>query len=187
MLLVQLMLAMLTLLSGGKAKEAYLVVQGERITVEAATSLGSINCTYTGNRSGDTLYINKQTLKGERLVLSLPVKDFGCGNLLLNRDFQRTLKAGNHPLVRVEVLELTQQTQQLIGTLRLQLAGKTQVLRGVRFCNQPGQKLSTTLCLSFSDYELATPNKLGGLVKVEEELQVKVELLLAQQSNITFK
>lgn len=187
MLVMQLMLAMLMLLPGGKAKEAYLVVRGERITVEAATSLGSINCTYTGSRQGDTLYVNKQIAKGERLVLNLPVKDFGCGNMLLNRDFQRTLKASDYPLVRVEVLEITQQGQELTGVLRLQLAGKSQVLRGVRFCSLPGQKLSTVLCLSFSDYELDTPNKLGGLVKVEEKLQVKVELLLAQQSFSKYK
>ena len=91
MLVVQLMIAMLMLLPGKATKEAYLVVRGERITLEAATSLGVINCTYTGSRQGDTLYVNRQTAKNERLVLSLPVKQFGCGNLLLNRDFQRTL------------------------------------------------------------------------------------------------
>ena len=179
MLLVQLMMALLLLFPDKAAKEGYLVVRGERITVKAATSVGNIDCAYNSSRPGDTLYINRQAARGKGLVLSLPVKAFGCGNLLLTRDFQRTLKAGDYPLVRVEVLELVQEGQQLVGALRLQLAGKTQVLRGVNFSSQAGQKLSTTLCLSFSDFELATPNKLGGLVKVEEEMQVKVELLLA--------
>ncbi|GAA4433704.1 hypothetical protein GCM10023188_23610 [Pontibacter saemangeumensis] len=179
MLLVQLMLALLSLFPGRAAKESYLVVLGERITVKAATSMGNINCTYSSSRQGDTLFINRQVAQGEGLMLRLPVKGFGCGNLLLTRDFQRTLKAGEYPLVRVEMLELVQEGQQLKGTLRLQLAGKTQVLRGVNFASHAGNKLSTTLCLSFSDFALATPHKLGGLVKVEEEMQVNVELLLA--------
>ncbi|GEO03598.1 hypothetical protein AAE02nite_12620 [Adhaeribacter aerolatus] len=170
------------LFPGRVAKEAYLVVRGERITVQASTSLGDINCSYSENRPGDTLYLNRPIGPRERLVLNLPVKEFACGNMLLNRDFQRTLKSGDHPLVQVEVLELVQNGPHFLGKLRLQVAGKNQVLRGVDFRRQAGQKLSTKLCLSFPDYELSTPQKLGGLVKVEEELQVTVELLLAPQT-----
>ena len=181
MLLLYILMPWMLLFTGREAKEAFLVVWGERIKVQAATSLGAINCSYSCNRQGDTLYLNRTVVPADRLVLSLPVKEFGCGNMLLTRDFQRTLKSGNYPMVRVEVLELVQDGQRYLGKLRLQLAGKTQVLRGVSFCRQPGQILSTKLCLSFLDYELATPQKLGGLVKVEEELQVTVVLLLAPQ------
>jgi hypothetical protein len=182
MLLLYVLMPLMLLFPGRVAKEAYLLVRGERITVQAATSLGDIHCSYFKNRQGDTLYLNRQVVPQERLVLNLPVKDFGCGNLLLTRDFQRTLKSGDYPMVRVEVLELVQDGQRYLGKLRLQLAGKTQVLQGVNFCRQSGQKLSTKLFLSFLDYDLSTPQKLGGLVKVEEELQVTVELLLAPQT-----
>jgi hypothetical protein len=183
LLLLPILTVWMLLFPGQVAKEAYLVVRGARITVQATTSLGAIHCSYSCSRQGDMLYLNRQLVQRERLVLSLPVKDFGCGNLLLSRDFQRTLKSRDYPMVRVEVQELVQEGQQLQGRLRLQLAGKTKILRGVRFCRQAGQRLSTKLCLSFSEFELATPQKLGGLVKVEEELQVTVELLLAPQPN----
>lgn len=179
MLLSKIVLVLLFLLPGFAAQEQYLVVRGKRVSVQAVTSVGAINCSFENTHQADTLFLNRQAGQNERLVMELPVKAFGCGNILLNRDFHRTLKSETYPEIKVTVLEMKQDGQRMKGCLLVQLAGKKQVYRNVNFCRKPGQRLSATLCLQFSDFELAMPKKFGGLVKVDEELKVTVDLLLA--------
>ncbi|MFC6997954.1 hypothetical protein [Rufibacter roseus] len=179
MLLSNIVLVLLLLFPGFTTDEQYLVVRGKRISVQAMTSVGAINCSYENTRQADTLFLNRLVGKNERLVMELPVKEFGCGNPLLNRDFHRTLKAETYPEIQVAVLEMKQEGQRMKGAILVQLAGKKQVYRNVNFCRKPGQRLSATLCLLFSDFDLTMPKKFGGLVKVDEELKVTVDLLIA--------
>ncbi|QCR21480.1 hypothetical protein [Pontibacter sp. SGAir0037] len=182
---MRILLALLLLaVSGLLPKEEALVVREKRITVQASTTLGSISCQYKAESRLDTLLINKPLSAKEKLCLRIPVKEFGCGNLLLNKDFQRTLNTQQYPTVYVEVLELQQLRKGYAGTLRLQLAGKSKLLQQVHFYRAEEankEVLRADLCLNFSDFDLHTPRKLGGMVKVEEELNVIVDLVLLPQ------
>ncbi|MCC9165835.1 YceI family protein [Pontibacter harenae] len=182
--LLRLVLSAVFMIAGLIPKSEFVVVRGEKVRVQANTSIGSINCTYSSAGKRDTLFLNKAILKQDRLSIAIPVKKFSCGNILLNKDFQHTLNAQNHPFVQVDVLELNKHKNTITGTLLLMLAGKSKVLKDVSFyviTNSKAQTLATDLCLSFTDFELATPKKMGGMVKVDDDLQISVELQLCAE------
>ncbi|MBJ6119465.1 hypothetical protein JAO76_14745 [Pontibacter sp. BT310] len=165
-------------------KKEFVVISGNKITVAAATSLGTINCAYTSSSSQkDTLLLNTQIPRVERLKLAIPVKEFDCGNVLLNRDFAKALNVGQHPYTRIEVVYLKREGKGYKGNLNLLVAGKTIPLQNVSFtsCVAKGvNNLKSNICLNFSEIGLATPKKMGGLFKVEDELRVTVELQLTE-------
>ncbi|MCP2043315.1 hypothetical protein [Pontibacter sp. HSC-36F09] len=163
-------------------KEEFVVITGNRVSVAAGTSLGNINCAYTSSTQKDTLVLNKQIPQSDRLRLAIPVKEFNCGNVFLNKDFAKALNASQHPYTKIEVVCLKQEGKGYKGNLNLIVSGKTIPLRDVTFTVYPGTgvtNLRGNICLNFSEIGLATPKKMGGLFKVEDKLQVSVELQLA--------
>jgi hypothetical protein len=182
MLLIRIFVVAASMLSAALLpKEEFVVVKGNKITVQAHTSLGTINCAYTGSSQKDTLYLNRQHLKKDRLKLTIPVEKFNCGNLLLNRDFANTLNVKQHPEIEIELISLKKQGKDYRGALELELAGKTILLDDVQFYTCSGNTsdlLKSNICLNFSEIGLATPKKMGGLFKVQDELRITVELYL---------
>ena len=187
---VSIFLVAVTMLSAAvlPKKEEFVVIKGNKITVAAGTSLGDINCAYTSSSQKDTLFLNRQIPQRERLRLAIPVKEFNCGNLLLNKDFANTLNVKEYPYIRIELVRLDKQNKEYRGALQLEVAGKTIVLDDVQFqtCSaKTADLLKSNICLNFSEIGLETPRKMGGLFKVEDELQITVELQVNKPSKAT--
>ncbi|MDO6392050.1 hypothetical protein Q4E40_18080 [Pontibacter sp. BT731] len=162
-------------------KREYVVITGNKVSVAAGTSLGNINCAYTSSQK-DTLELNRQIPQRDRLRLDIPVKEFNCGNVFLNKDFAKALNASQHPYAKIEVVCLKKEGRDYKGNLNLIVAGKIIPLQNVSFHSYPGKgvtNLKSNICLNFSEIGLATPKKMGGLFKVEDKLQVMVELQVA--------
>lgn len=187
MLLIRIFVVAASMMSAALLpKEEFVVVKGNKITVQAHTSLGAVNCAYTSSSQKDTLYLNRQQLKKDRLKLTIPVEKFNCGNLLLNRDFANTLNVKQHPEIEIELISLKRQGKDYRGELKLELAGKSIPLDDVQFItcsSNNAELLKSNICLNFSEIGLATPKKLGGLFKVQDELQITVELYLTPRQH----
>src|SRR5690606_32015745 len=77
--------------------KANLVIQGQRVVGSWQTSVGGFKCVFENETTGETVAVQGGSQNGATLLLlSIPVKEFGCGNFLLNRDFQKTLKVTEH-------------------------------------------------------------------------------------------
>ena len=167
-------------------KEEFVVITGNRVSVAAGTSLGNINCAYTSSTQKDTLVLNRHIPQSDRLRLAIPVKEFNCGNVFLNKDFAKALNASQHPYTKIEVVCLKQEGKSYKGNLNLIVSGRNIPLRDVNFTAYPGKgvtNLRGNICLNFSELGLATPKKMGGLFKVEDELQVTVELQVVEHGS----
>ncbi|TXK37483.1 hypothetical protein FVR03_15240 [Pontibacter qinzhouensis] len=186
MLLIPILLAVAALANVvSPPKEEFVVVKGSKITVQAATSLGNINCSYSCNSQQDTLLLNTLLLKKDRLKVTIPVNQFGCGNPLLNRDFQQTLNAKEYPNIRIEVMSLKKVGKEYKGALKFEVGGKTIMMDDVSFnmfSAQGATYMKSNICLNFTEIGLKAPKKLGGLFKVDEELQIIVELQVSNKA-----
>lgn len=161
------------------ASTDYLVITEKKITVNGNTSLGGFNCKYNVPQQNDTLFIANMT--ANPYCFAIPVESFACGNFLLNRDFQYTLKAEEYPEITVKVLSLKRQQSSLIGNIELSLVGKTKLLKDVSFIKMVnGEKTSIVASFVFyaSEFQLTPPRRLGGMIKADDEMDVAVELTL---------
>lgn len=163
-------------------KEPFLVIEGKSITVTGNTSLGGFTCDYTIAEKSDTLFIAQ--LPFSPYNFSIPVKEFQCGNFLLNRDFQHTLKEKEFPQVSVQVLNLVQTgDKSYTGTIMLSLVGKYKKFKNVDFfilSDKNKLSLNASFVVLASEFALKPPSKLGGMIKADDALDIKVSLLLQQ-------
>ncbi len=68
------------------------------------------------------------------------------------------------------------------------MAGKTLLLNDVEFkaiSEDNADLLKSNICLNFSELGLKAPKKMGGLFKVQDELQITVELQVIDQQSKT--
>lgn len=171
---MRVLLILLLILFNPYLKEREVIVTKKVITVSGQTSIGGFNCDYAKNGLKDTLYIDFDK-SGKELVFDIPVNDFSCGNFLLNRDFRKTIKAEKYPSARVKVGNLQSNYGHYTCDLNVNIVGKTLNFKALVLKRTP-QGVSGNLVLSFDDLELDTPKKMGGLIKVEEELHLEIQL-----------
>lgn len=151
-------------------KSNYLLINSKKFTVEGSTSIGNFTCDYD-LKIKDTLFLNKKSA----LIYKLPIKEFGCGNFMLNRDFRKTLKEKEHPQVSIVLSDVRQSGVNYLYTLHLDLAGKKKTFHNLVLIKQ-GRGYKGDLELKFSDFNLVAPQKLGGAIKIKEEIQLSILL-----------
>lgn len=169
-----LIFLILLILSSPSQEEGELVILHQKVQVRGNTSLGKFNCDYIKEGSFDTLKVNNPKA-GQALSFQIPIRSFSCGNFILNSDFRSTLKADQYPFAEVKVNNFRQKSGKIYCHLFLDLAGKR--LEFPDFILEKRKEgLAGNLILDFATLGLSPPKKLGGLIKVEDQLDLQLLL-----------
>lgn len=155
-------------------KENHLVIKEKEITVSGNTSFGKFECTYYVNTINDTLSFSNN-FSTDQFQFEIPVGEFACGNFLLNRDFKKTIKAEDYPKAHVKVANLSRRNNRYTCDLYLELVGKKLHFKEFKLVRK-GDRLLGNLTLDFALLDLEPPSRLGGLIKVDEELHLFMQL-----------
>ena len=165
------------------------VQQNSNLSVYGSSNVNRFTCVIQSIGVCDTLFVTKNT--GAAVVLNgclkLDVLAFNCHNNLIQKDLRKTLKAEQYPKMTIRFLSLkkmptlTRQSEDITGWVEVELAGTKKVmeLNYSFLANAAGEILlngSRKFC--FSDFSLAPPQKLGGLIKIRDEFDVQFQLVL---------
>jgi hypothetical protein len=132
--------------------------------------------------------------KGSKLVLyntSLKLKtaNFDCGNRQMSSNMRKALLAEKHPYIKIRIKEIDLKNNKLttsinswsnVGALaQITIAGKTKevdmdVNVGKTIDNKC--KFSSTTNLLMTDFGIEPPEALKGLIQVDDEIEVKLDL-----------
>lgn len=151
----------------------YLVIHHKQFTVEGNTSVGRFECHYLLS-SRDTLFFNSHR-QARTSSVSIPVRAFSCGNFLLNHDFRKTLRAKEFPNITIDFLRIKPHKNGFNCDVRIHLAGKTKTYRQVRLWSEHGDLIGE-MNIQFSDFDLTPPKKAAGIVRVNEEIRLRLRL-----------
>lgn len=161
------------------------VVTGKSVIIDGVTSFGRFACDYATTREADTLRFNHGEVREKPVMdINLPVDEFGCGNKMLNRDFNKTLQSKEYPFIHVLVEQFFKEGDNYYSSLRLKLVGKELYMEKLPFImvEEKGQKsLKAEFDLNLKYFDLEPPKKFLGLLKVHEELNIRLNLALRDQ------
>lgn len=155
--------------SGSYFNEGYLLLDHQQFSVKGSTSIGAFDCHYDFS-SGDTLFFHKS----EGLKQRIPVKEFKCGNFVLNHDFRKTLKHKEFPEVEFQLQNVRPGDQALTYDLHLKIAGKEKVIRNSKLVYHSRQ-LEGEVQLKFGDFDLVPPKKMGGAIQVHDDIELFIQ------------
>lgn len=160
------------------------VVTGKSVIIDGMTSFGRFACDYQTLKEVDTLVYESGYVRQTPVMdINLPVDEFGCGNKMLNRDFNKTLQAEEYPYIHVLVEQFFKEGEAYFSSLRLKLVGKELYMEKLPFVlmEEKGERyLKAEFELNLRYFDLTPPKKFLGLLKVQEELNIKLKLSLAK-------
>jgi hypothetical protein len=185
----QFVLLMIALLYSGFSNERTWVVDPEsRLAIHGVTNVSTFTCKMAHYSGHDTLrYFNNYAASRLQFTtnrVNVPVSSFNCGSFQISKDFHKTLKSDLYPELSISFISLENTTgyhdHVTDGILDITLAGVTTryTVRFVLTVENGAMLLSGTQLANFSDFRLKAPEKLKGLIRVQEGLTVEFHLVL---------
>lgn len=160
------------------------------ISINGESNVSSIRCRYTSPFPSVTLRHNADLVEDIFDVngdsLRLEVTGFDCGKRGINRDFRKTLKAGDYPLIKiwVESISLENETDHL-ATVSVSITGtvKTYNIPLEVLKEDNSYMITGDQEILLTDFNLKPPRALFGLVKVRDEFIVSFDLNIEQKKS----
>ncbi|HEX6098766.1 MAG TPA: YceI family protein [Thermoanaerobaculia bacterium] len=125
--------------------------------------------------------------------LRVPVQSLRCGNRQMERDMYRALRSGENPVIDFQFQELAGGVEHDIdgGSYRATITGTLSLAGATRSVRVPVEavrvardrfRLRARLPLRMTDFRIAPPTALFGMVKAKDDLVVTFDLYLQSGS-----
>lgn len=174
-----------------------LIVQpNSTLTIDGKTNVNTFRCGITQYSGRDTLILHEGSplrkpvfIKGK---VSLQASRFDCGMQMMTHDFNTTLKSKQYPYIVIDfksferLPDYSKAEDKFNGTMTISLGGVTKVVDVVcSIKTKPSGHihLSGGRPFLFSDFNLHPPDKMMGLIKIQQELMVQFNLVLLLDNN----
>jgi hypothetical protein len=174
--------------SGFTNEGTWIIDRESTITINGATNVTKFSCALNSYTGHDTLRYYNDIFASEIQFtangMTIPVQRFDCGAKQISRDFQSTLKSHLFPDLNIRFISLGSNNlkdgHHVDGKVNITLAGVTKQYT-IRFRTTLEKRelvLSGAHPVRFSDFKLTAPEKLNGLIRVKDRLQVEFHLVL---------
>lgn len=160
----------------GSAKPSFLddpvlMINKIKIEITGASTVGKYNCSNTFSKV-DTVYLNS---KKNNFNTEIKMSDFDCGNKIMTKDLQGTVKVKKFPNSTVFLSDIKSCGKNYKCNLTFLITNKTLKYKDF-ILNVSEDKIHGSLNLKFSDLELEPPVKMAGLIKVKDEIVINFSL-----------
>lgn len=152
--------------------ESVLIIHKIRIDISGGSTVGDYNCSNTFYKR-DTIILNLK--EKNKINAEIPVINFDCGNKLMTKDLQKTVKSKIFPNSYVSITDIKPYNKNYKCNLTFLITNR--VLKYKDFIlYKTDNKIQGTINLNFSDIDLHPPVKMAGLIKVKDQIVVDFSL-----------
>lgn len=177
----------LVFFTGFAGKEKGWVIGPEtKMVIHGHTNINSFQCKMDCYHQLDTLGYSTDDdqcmIFFKENLMKIPVINFDCGSKMINTDFYDVLNKDRFPDINIQFVALERWTgnTDVGGTVFITLAGVTkpfiihyQINSTTKVLLLKGRQ---KIC--FSDFNLSPPEKMFGMIKVQDNLEVEFDIAL---------
>ncbi len=194
--IIRILLTLLAVQSCGMAQplHKWAVRNESRIQITGKSNVARFTCDAERYPGKDTLELHEVAPTARALfsngAVHIPITQFDCHNAIMTADFRKTLQAKQYPQLTIRFLHLDkfpalrQNCESITGRIEVALAG---VVKAFEMTFEIEKKKDGTVRLFgrrnmyFSNFNLIPPQKMLGLVRVEDGLTVEFNMHLQPQ------
>lgn len=148
------------------------VINKIKIEITGLSTVGKYNCSNTFSIK-DTVYVN--SVKKNTFNTDIKMSNFDCGNKIMTKDLQGTVKVKKFPNSTVTISDIKQCGKNYKCRLNFLITDKILKYKDFILYNTD-DKIQGTLNLKFSDIDLEAPVKMAGLIKVKDDIVINFSL-----------
>ncbi len=128
-------------------------------------------------------------------VLQIRTKKLDCGNKPMNNDMYSTLKADDHPHIQIELIETrhssgkllrkAEEWQSIEAIAHFSIAGVTRkesLSVHAKKITDSSYRFKSSKTILFTDYGIKPPRALMGLIKVDNEISLELDLMISVEA-----
>jgi hypothetical protein len=172
----------------------FIVQSSSQLTINGKTNVNSFQCSTMSYHGKDTLVLIEGGRRPffEKGFVGLDASSFDCGMKVMTSDFGKTIKAKEYPSISIEFISFERipvyatAKDKFKGKMKISLGGVTQTFQ-MDCTIEPGLSgnfhLKGGRSFTFSDFKLQAPERVMGLVKVKDVLDVNFHLVLLLDKN----
>jgi hypothetical protein len=167
--------------------EKWVIEKNSNLCIEGRSNVNSFRCDVIEYLHPDTVLFYKEEQQPQFNIkggLTIKVNGFDCHQRYMTNDLRKTLKADDYPSLKIDLLSIgnfTPVNKNIKGAVAIALSGiarKMEVDYTVQTGTDGNLYLNGSRQVLFSDFGLTPPRKLAGLIKVEEQINIRFQLIL---------
>ena len=179
------------------AKVSWIVQKSSTLSIHGRTNINRFACGVTEYAEADTITFLAEGCRGQVRgiplcgVLRINIADFDCRNRAMTGEFKKTLQYRQFPQLKITFINLERmpafgaRSETLKGLVSIELAGNSKQVEMDYTTSREDAgsvQLTGSRQLCFSDFGLLPPQKMGGLIKVNDVLDVQFVLCLQRMN-----
>jgi hypothetical protein len=176
-------------------KTKWIVQKTSTLSIDGRTNVNRFSCAVGEYTEPDTIScfksISSTNPQGVPLqgVLRINIEAFNCHNRIMTTEFKKTLKYKQYPQLKVCFISLEKMpfsstgSETIKGAVDIELAGLSRRFEITYTSSKTDAgefQLIGNHTFCFSDFQLQPPQKMGGLIRVNDQLNVQFILFLKQ-------
>jgi hypothetical protein len=175
-------------------RHRFIVLPASSLSIHGKTNVNQFVCATARYCGTDTLIL-KETPHQKPIIqkgfVGLEASMFDCGMGAMTHDFSKTIKADQFPVIGIEfksferIPDLTCKEDMFTALVAISMAGVTRDFNMP--CVVEADKdiiaLKGERSFNFADFKLKAPQRMMGLIKVDERLNVSFHLVLKLDAN----
>lgn len=179
----------------------YQIEQGSKLYVKGTSNVTDFTCQCLESFPKSQLQIIATNDDGKvrfsKTALQIRTKKLDCGNKPMNNDMYETLKADDHPYIEMELIEArhvggksiekTESWVPMEAIANITIAGVTRketlAVKGMKL-DTLQYRFKSSKSLLMTDYGIKPPRALLGLIKVDNEISIELDLLVTIQEQM---
>lgn len=174
---------------------SYHIQAPSRLFLQGTTNVSSFNCNCSSMESLPRLQfemgLQKENFKAifSDARLHIRTENLDCGNRQMNRDLYHALKAEEHPMIGMVLLETTRQSSaqapgadgwmDITARARLTIAGVSRTIElpvRARQTSPDTYRFVSKHPINMTDFSIDPPTAMMGLVKVNNRIEIHFDL-----------
>lgn len=169
-------------------KETLLVVKpSSKLAIKGKTNVNRFNCYFDASYIKNPIPVNYKTSESNLFFyntkLVLQNSCFDCKHRGINEDFYDLLNSNQYPTIILELLSVKKQSEQElhIASVMIELAGVNRPYE-IPVTVEKDELIAVkgSIKLNICDFNLDPPTKALGLIVVDEEVEINLELELKE-------
>jgi hypothetical protein len=152
-----------------------------KISIQGTSNVNSFQCVYEEEISlvQNTIEFlpKSESFEVKKAQLNLEAKSFDCGGRRINRDFNNLLKSDAFPHVHIKILTITPYGKSYLADVEVHIAGHTKRYQ-IEVVNPEKNQFLGELILDITDFNLESPKKLMGLIKVDDLINIHFNMYI---------
>lgn len=149
--------------------------------IKGATNINTFTCSYNLAPLSQKIKLQLAQLKNtthfKNAIITLKNTGFDCNSRRINKDFYKLLQTDQHPNIRFELLQTTQQNlTKTEAHIAIKITGVKKLYRIPIRVNKKSSFIEGQFSLDITDFGLVPPKKVLGLITVKKEVDVKFKL-----------